>query len=371
MAKNKNNVQIIDFEAFRGAGAGESIGHIKFNATELALNYKIIKVESSALTNATIAASNVGAAPTLNLTMLQTTHDELWGDMASGQMVPYVDGAKLAYGVGSRAVDLIDLSEPLRLHPASADADDFSGDYYFWLASPDLSQVTITGNRDGEQEVQVPFTIFQDDTKGLDHDIGLFGDWTATLNADPYTMFISTEHKARAPYNHDGVLTLESDQVKRVYTYGFYKTNTSVTFDINDVGDVAAVDVIIEVDTISTANGLAVGDYFLIGTELMKITAITYSTTTAASITVNRHIAGTTAAIHLDNATATKLENVFVIPMSSRATWASSVVADVTVGDSNLTGNKGLLTWVSDGTSNITAVVGSTTSGTLAVTTST
>lgn len=145
------------------------------------------------------------------------------------------------------------------------------------------------------------------------------------------------------------------------------------TASSNEVGDITATTASFDIDTLNVDNGFAVGDYLLFSTtaEVVYITAITYATATTATIDVVRGIGGIVAAGHLDNAVITKLSNVYVIPVSRRATWTSTAADDVTVGNSNASENKGLLTWIADGSDSITAVIGATTSQALVVTATT
>lgn len=364
MARDSSQIK---FEEYDVRFKGEDLGYTKMDSTMTSMGMTYREVKDAAQFTGIVAKSKSGAAPTLKVVIYQTDFPNVFDTIAGNQVYPIVDGAKLAWGLGSRKLDLFDEAGEIILHPTGVDNDDYSRDIMYWLAVPDLSAVELKGSRDGAMSIEIPFTILPDTTQSLDLTYGIYGDHTA-VEADPYTVYITTEAKARAPYNHTTALTLLSKAKTQVYAYGFYKTNSSVTAAVNEAGNVAATDASFDFDTLSTASNFAVGDYLLCGTEVMQITAITYATTTTGTITVNRHIAGTTAAAHLDNAAITKLSNVYVIPVTRRATWTSTAADDVTVGNSNALGNKGLLTWLADGSDTITAAVGSTTSPNLTVT---
>jgi len=349
----------------------EDVGFLRMGVTAAELGFRYVQVNDAAQTTGIIAISKNGVAPTLRVEMLQTQYETIFGNIAGDQVYPIVDGAKIAYGIGDRKVSLFELAKPGILHPVGVDDDDYANDIYFHLVVPDLSSVSYGGNRDNAQTVTMNFFVLRDSTKSADFNYGIFGDWTATTNAAPDSVFITTESRARAPYKHTTALTLSSKAKCQVYAHGFYHTDSTVTAALNEVGNIVATDQSFDFDTLSTASNFAVGDYIKLGTEVIYIEGITYATSTTGTLTVVRGIGGSTAAGHSDDAVITKLSNVYVIPVTRRATWASSAGDDVTVGDSNASENKGLLTWVADGSDTITATVSAVASPNLTVTTTT
>lgn len=370
MGRNSSQVQATEYNVFYGPGAGTDIGYTLQDATMATLGFKYVVIQNAAQTQGIIAASKTGVAPTIRITMMQTQFASL-SSLAGSQLYPIVDGAKLAYGMGSRKLDLPSNAMPIRLHPAGVDDTDFSQDIYYWLASPDLSAVQYKGTRDSQQLLEVPFMLFQDTTKSLDFDYGLLGDWTATTNAAPNYVYIDTEYQARVPYKHTSALTLASKQKKQVYGHAFYKTNTTTTCTVNEAGNVAATDQTFDIDALSVASSMSVGQYWIVDTEVLQIESISYSATDEATVTWIRGIGGSVAASHNDDATMTLLTNVYVIPVTLRGTWASSAGDDVTVGDSVASGTKGLLTWIADGSDTITCTVTAIASPNLTVTATT
>lgn len=367
---NRANVQFQEYDVIID-GIG-NIGYTKMDQTIVGLGITYREVNDSAQFTGVIARSKSGAAPTLSIEILETKFPRLFNDIAGAQVYPIVDGAALAWGLGSRTLDLFDEAVQIILHPSGTDSDSYDNDIMFWKAVPDLSQVQIKGMRDGARSIVIPWTILPNEDAGLDLTYGLFGNHTA-VEADPYAIFITTERTSRSPHKHIPALTLNSSSTMKVYANAFYKTNSTTTAALNEAGDITATTASFDIDTLNVDNGFAVGDYLLFsGTaEVVYVTAITYATASTATITVVRGIGGVVAAIHLDNAVITKLSDVYILPVSRRCTWASSSTADVTVGNSNASENKGLLTWVADGAGNITAVIGGKTSQTLVVTTTT
>lgn len=367
---NRQNVQFQEYDVIID-GVG-NIGYTKMDQTMTSPGITYREVNDSAQFTGVIARSKSGAAPTLSTEIYETKFPRLFNDIAGNQVYPIIDGAKLAWGLGSRTLDLFDEAVQVILHPTGVDADDYAADIMYWKAVPDLSQISIKGGRDGARSLVIPWTILPDENQSLDLTYGMFGDHTA-VEADPFGIFITTERTSRAPHKHIPALTLNSNSTMKVYANGFYKTNSTTTAALNEVGDITATTASFDIDTLNVDNGFAVGDYLLFSTtaEVVYITAITYATATTATIDVVRGIGGIVAAGHLDNAVITKLSNVYVIPVSRRATWTSTAADDVTVGNSNASENKGLLTWIADGSDSITAVIGATTSQALVVTATT
>ena len=367
---NRQNVQFQEYD-FIIEGVG-NIGYTKMDQTMTTLGITYREVNDAAQFTGVVAKNKSGAAPALSVEIYETKFPRLFNDIAGNQVYPIIDGARLAWGLGSRSLDLFEEAVQVTLHPTGTDTDDFSADVMYWKAVPDLSQVQLKGGRDGARSIVIPWTVLPNEDVSADLTYGMFGDHTA-VEADPYGIFLTTERTARAPYKHVPALTLNSESTMKIYANGFYKTNGTLTAALNEAGDITATTDSFDIDTISTDNGIVVGDYLLFsGTaEVIRVKTISYSSATEATITATRGIGGKVAAIHLDNAVLTKLENVYVIPVSRRSTWASSAGDDVTVGNSNLLENKGLLTWVADGSDTITAVIGSTTSQAMTVTTTT
>jgi hypothetical protein len=358
----------IKFREYNFRYKNNDVGYVKMDQTMTELGFKYVKVDDTAQTTGIVAIAKNGVAPTFKCEMFQTTFENIFGTLAGSQAYPIIDGAKKAFGIGDRPVDLFTAAGQGVLHPTGIDDDDYADDLMYWKMVPDLSTLSYGGKRDNAQTVTMNFFVLRDDTKSPDFNYGLAGDWTATVNAAPHTVFITTEETPRAPYKHDTALTLGSRAKKQVYGHGFYKEDTTTTAAINEAGDITATTEEFDFDTLNVDNNFAIGDYLLCGTEIMQIFEIAYSAADAATMSVYRGLVGTTAAIHLDNAVLTKLKNTFLIPVTRRGTWASSAGDDVTVGDSNALNTKGLLTWVADGSDTITCTVSAVASPNLTVT---
>jgi hypothetical protein len=367
MANNKQNIVFTEYDVKLDGVSG---GYTKQDTTAVTLGLSYREVSDTAQFVGVTALNKSGAAPTVNVEFYETKFPHLFNTIAGSQVYPIIDGSKLAWALGSRSLDMFDSSVELILHPVGVDADDFSNDIMFWQAVPDLSQVQITGKRDGARSVVVPFRILPNEDVSADLTYGLFGDHSAVESA-PKHVFITTERLSRAPHKHQSAMTLTSSRVVKVYSHAAYYDLSTNTGALNEAGDITATTATFNVDGIADATTWSVGDYFDIGTEVIQLTAKTAVSATEIEGTFTRGVFGTTQAIAVDDAVITKLSNVYVIPVSRRSTWASSVTGDLTVGDSNASENKGLMTWVADGSSNVTATVLAVASPDLVVTTTT
>jgi len=367
MANNKQNIVFTEYDVKLDGVSG---GYTKQDTTAVTLGLSYREVSDTAQFVGITALNKSGAAPTVNVEFYETKFPHLFNTIAGPQVYPIIDGAKLAWGLGSRSLDMFDSSVELILHPVGVDADDFSNDIMFWQAVPDLSQVQIMGKRDGARSIVVPFRILPNEDVSADLTYGLFGDHSAVESA-PKHVFITTERLSRAPHKHQSAMTMTSSRVVKVYSHAAYYNLSTNTGALNEAGDITATTATFNVDGIADATTWSVGDYFDIGTEVIQLTAKTAVSATEIEGTFTRGMFGTTQAIAVDNAVITKLSNVYVIPVSRRSTWASSSTGDLTVGDSNASENKGLLTWVADGSSNVTATVLAVASPNLVVTTTT
>jgi hypothetical protein len=367
MANNKQNIVFTEYDVKLDGVSG---GYTKQDTTSVTLGLSYREVSDTAQFVGITALNKSGAAPTVNVEFYETKFPHLFNTIAGPQVYPIIDGAKLAWGLGSRSLDMFDSSVELILHPVGVDADDFSNDIMFWQAVPDLSQVQIMGKRDGARSIVVPFRILPNEDVSADLTYGLFGDHSAVESA-PKHVFITTERLSRAPHKHQSAMTMTSSRVVKVYSHAAYYDLSTNTGALNEAGDITATTATFNVDGIADATTWSVGDYFDIGTEVIQLTAKTAVSATEIEGTFTRGMFGTTQAIAVDNAVITKLSNVYVIPVSRRSTWASSSTGDLTVGDSNASENKGLMTWVADGSSNVTATVLAVASPNLVVTTTT
>jgi len=118
-----------------------------------------------------------GVEATVELTLLECTKS-LYNDMIrlSGGSVFTPDGGTevAGYGTGAVGTSAILSARTLRLHPVSLAADDYSCDWYFWKARPEVGGITISG--ENPQTLPLTFTAFPDTTKESAIDVFVYGD---------------------------------------------------------------------------------------------------------------------------------------------------------------------------------------------------
>lgn len=367
MALDRTQIAFREYDAYY---KGVHIGYLKKDVTTTSLGIQYRKVDDTAQFVGVVAANKSGAAPTAQVEIYQTDFPNVFNVLAGDQMYPIVSGADLAWGLGSRTLDLFAEAGELRFHPTGVDLDDTANDITYWLATADLSNVTFGGKRDNAQSIVIPFMIYPDEDASLDLTYGIFGN-NSISEADPDHVFITTEYLSRAPHKHQSAITLTSHRVVQFYAHAAYYDVVTDSAAINEVGNVSATEFTFNVDGIADSSTWTVGSYFLCQSEVFRITAVVVVSATEVTVTVNRGMFGTTQATHADNVACDLLENVYVIPVRRRATWASSSTGDFTVGNSNASENKGQVTWVADGSGNLTATVGAVASPACVVTTTT
>jgi len=365
MALDKTQIKFIEYDVYF---KGTHIGYLKKDTTTTSPGIQYRKVDDTAQFVGVVAANKNGAAPTAQVEIYQADFPNIFGALAGDQVYPIVSGASVGYGIGSRTIDLFQEAGELRYHPTGRNLDDVDDDITYWLAFPMLDQIQFGGKRDTAQSLVLPFQILPDEDAGLDLTYGIYGDATIS-EADPDHVFVNTEYLSRAPHRHISAITLKSHQVVQFYAHAAYYDVVTDSAAINEAGNVSATEFIFNVDGIADSSTWTVGSYFLCQSEIFRITAVTVVSATEVTVTVNRGLFGTTQATHADNTACDLLENVYVIPVRRRCTWASSSTGDFTVGNSNASENKGLVTWVADGSGNLTATIGATASPATVVTT--
>lgn len=370
MALDKSKVRLREYDLYT-----ESLGRVGYLVsaqTQTSPGSEYIVVENAAQTRGIVKGWKVGDKPTLTAQLLQVDFEALFGGMGGGQYPEIVDSTtgNKSWGMGDKVIDLDNIGEFVRLHPTDADADDFTQDIAFWKAAPDFSQVTISGNRDEAQTVTVPFRIFADENKSADERFGRVGDWTA-VEGTPLGVFIQVG-KTQYPYVHTVETELARAGVKTPLVANIFNGALSgTTCTIDEVGGITATQTLVDVDAVTNTALFAVGDYVQINSaEVAEIIGATVTGANSKQLTLLRGVGGTTAAIAADNDTIEILSNVSVSRGTEKATWASSDGTKATVGNSNASSNKGIVTAVATGFANITATVNAKASPNFAVTVS-
>lgn len=369
MAKDTSQIKLVEYNAYFD---NSEVGYLVTAETQVSPTATYVDVTNAAQFVGILKSWLIGWQPNVRITMMQTDYQYLWGELGAGQLYPEVDATdstRKAYWMGSREIDSDSLQKTFYLRPKSAAVGDYSGDIFFWKAMPDFSQVTISGNRDNANTVQVPMKIFPNKDVSIDKTYGCFGDWSVVAGA-PHSVFVQLSSTAQAPYKHISAITIEEDGEHVMQPYAAFITASDYGGAINNVSNIAAGVTTVEVDGISPVNLLAVGDYIKCSTgdEVSQVTDITYSNGGAdATLTVIRDIANSGQETFHNNAVFKKLSDLTILPIRNRATHASANAAVFTAGDSESAGTKGLVTGVVGGTANYTSTL-SAVVGTVAVT---
>lgn len=351
---------------------GVEVGIVK-TGSSVTINQNTVALTDVDQYFGTVAEIQQGWNVTANIVLYEVQYSTLMALIAAGKVTQSTSGGETAYDFDTVPRNLPNLASEVIFRPTDAASGDFSNDIVFWKANISTT-LNIMGDRTKFQEIAVTITAYPDTSRAVtgypySATYARIGSFAITA-ADPDYIGIIAGRKASAPYKHCPGITLDSGAVMQVEAFGAWISATSTTCDLNDGTDVNTTDTAFVYDAKTSGISFA-GRYVKIGTEVCYCSADSGGTGTSGTLTVVRAACFSTAASHLDNATITLLDTPIVYRYTNAATFASSVTTDVTVGNSNTTGNKGLLTWVSSGSSNITAASsdGTPTSKNLVVTT--
>lgn len=335
---------------------GTDVGIVKTGST-ININQNTVQLTDVDQYFGTVAETQQGWSVTASVTLYEVQYSTLMALISSGKVNNVVSGTSTAYDFDTVPVNLVTNSAEVIFRPTDAASGDFSNDVVFWKANVSVT-LTLMGDRTKYQEIPVTITAYPDTARarsGYPYSatyarIGSF----AITATDPSYVGIIAGRTATAPYKHVPAATLDSYGTLQLEAFGAWITNTATTAALNDATDINTTDTAIVYDAKSTATDFT-GKYILMETEVLYVSADSGGTAATGTLTCQRAACFSTAAAHLDNVAITLLETPIVYRYTNAATWASSVAADATVGDSNTTGNKGKVTWVSSGSTNITA----------------
>lgn len=306
----------------------------------------------------------------VQVTLMDVSPSFIYGTLMSGQVFAKTAASgDLFVGFGNRKIDMLNIAAELRLHEYGVDDTTRTLDWLFWKAKAKFDGTEFAYGATTIKELVVNFTIYPDLDKAVDYQYGGYGDARGyDAEAVPKGVWIATGKTAQVPGKHLTALTLNPSDLQDLQAFAAYSTNGTITAAINDATDINSTDTAIVYDTLAGGTIVA-GDYILIDSEYMRVTANDTGTNT---LTVQRGIWGSTAAAHLDNAVITVQTAVSIVRVTNWATWASSATADVTVGTTfggSGTASIGRIAHVSSGSSNVTATVNTKASPNLVVTT--
>jgi len=295
--------------------------------------------------------------PKLEMTFMSSSQEFLRSQVWKDRVDIDTNGADTTFYFGNENKDLVTLSSEVRLHPSSLDLDNKSEDFLFYKGVIQKDALELLFSREDTQDVDVEMIIFPDTTKSTNREYGYAG--PGTSQQVPLTVFIqNSKTLASTPPMHSETQDMEEGDVFQLEAWAMNGSDASITLDINNGAGYAGTRAIVSMafDALSPVSSLVAGQYIkgTAGTEWMYVSSVTYATTSTGTMVVVREVAGSVIEAYSDNNTLTVQSDIGFQRVTDIGAWASSVVADVTVGDSSATNNKGLATWVSSGTSNIT-----------------
>jgi len=118
-----------------------------------------------------------GAEATVEFTLLECTktiYDQMIAIAGGSVFTPNGGTSVAGFGTASVGRSAVVDSRTLRLHPVSLPATDYSADWNFWKARPEIGGITLSG--ENPQTLPLTFTAYPDTTKQSEIDIFALGD---------------------------------------------------------------------------------------------------------------------------------------------------------------------------------------------------
>jgi hypothetical protein len=335
---------------------GVDVGIVK-TGSKIDINQNTVSLNDVDQYFGTVAETQQGWSITASVTLYEVQYSTLMALISAGKVNNVVSGTSTAYDFDTVPVNLVSNSSEVIFRPTDSASGDFSNDVVFWKANVSVT-LSLMGDRTKYQEIPVTITAYPDTSRarsGYPYSatyarIGSF----AISATDPDYIGIIAGRTATAPYKHVPAVTLDSYGTLQLEAFGAWITNTTTTAALDDATDINTTDTAVVYDAKSAAVDFT-GKYYTIGTEVFYCSADSGGTGATGTLTSQRAACFSTAAAHLDNAAITLLETPIIYRYTNVAEWASSSTADMTIGNSNTTGNKGKGTWVSSGSTNVTA----------------
>lgn len=334
---------------------GEVVGVVK-TGTTVNVGQEVVDLTDADQFVGVSASIQTGFNISGSFVMYQVNYPTLMSLIASGKVTNVVSGSDRAFDFTSVPVNLVSNAVELILRPTDSGTD-YSSDIVIWKCDVRVN-FDLMGDRTKFQEITVNFRAFPDTSRAItgyptSATYMRIGD-SSLVATDPTFIGIIAGRTAYAPYLHCPALTLDNGAVMQVEAFGAWFADAASTAAVNEAGNVTATQLTIAYDTKSTSTDYT-GRYIKIGTERLYVSADSGGTAASGTWTVTRAAGFSTAATALDNAVVTLQDTPIVYRLTNTVTWASSVTADLTAGNSVASGTKGRLTHVSSGSSNVTA----------------
>jgi hypothetical protein len=378
---NVNNTRIQQYVAYWKSAQSNvftELGITETGTPEFGAKGSYVNLEDADQFFGRIASQLVGHEVMCRIVLKEVSYAELYSRLLQGQLYQVIDGVRRRYDADTVPVNMNrDIAGELRLVPLSAPPGDLSECITIWKAAPQLD-LKLAGDRTKYQTVAAEFMAYPDSLRarpGYPLSAGYYGlgDPNA-LPSDPDFIGASFGDQPMAPYKHTPAFSIAPGDKKKTFWYGAWTADGTQTALINNGGGYSATATSLIYDTKSPLEDFT-GKYIRINSEILYVTADSNPTGSAGTLTVVRGALFSTPATIADNDTITvqNPDSIAILPVTGRAIFASSAPAVATVGDSASTGSlpfgdKGLVTHVSAGTTNITATIGTTVSQALVTT---
>ena len=320
----------------------------------------------------TIKMWNRANIPTVSFSVFSNDVETMRTKLMKGQVSSetYSDGtSKIGFGVETIGSDTFAGVLLMTPYPEPSGYG-YDADFRFTKAVIRIEfDNIIASSKETPAEVPLTVTMLPDTSQDTGFEYGTFGNWQGVLS-DPLGVSITTYQYALTndPRKSLSEITLNDDELQRLECLAHYGTTptsaTTTTSSARSSATATSVDV-------TSATDIAVGDIINIGSEYMRVSAISTNT-----LTIQRAALGSTAASsHTSGSNLKVITNVSSVNTRDSATWSSTDTAKVKVGNTyqgSGTDNKGVVSHVgADGgtPATIKATVGATNSPNLTVNT--
>jgi len=353
--------------------AGKNLGLTKVDTPSINIAGRISTAEADQIASDEALANFDGFRDLyVDVTFLDTSPEFIMGTLLEGMYGYRAGSAGALYGMGDPNIDLSSMAKELVLIPTANPVGSRVRSFVLWKAYPDLRQnIQIVGSKNNWQQATIRFRLLPDFNQDRLFRYMAWGNLDAE-GGDPKSLvivankFIPVQNGSRQMNS----ITLKLGGAERLRTIRFDWALDTVTALVNDATGLLVGETLLVLDALNVNTSLAVGDYIIVGTEVMRISSVPLSYVSSGSFGVVRGALGTTEAVQADNAVVTKLKNVYGIDWTEQAEFSSGTPANVTVGNNRNDETeqaKGFLTAKTPATSSVITATSGATSQTITV----
>jgi hypothetical protein len=333
------NIQLTQYNLYVD---GVDAGLLEDGAVSFSINGEEIVVDNVEQISGIVKSWDTGLPITGSVKFERTDFAFFRDIIAQGRVDQRNSGSSFALGMGTKRRDVTtDHTVPVLFHPTHLPLASKEGDAYFWKVAFDLSDVPWVGSRTEHQTIEVPMKVFPDLDQENGWEYGIFGDWTLT-SSTPLGCFFTMKNQIYEPGLHLDAFAIKPGQIDSFNLFAFFgdTTTSPITATIDNVAGYTATDTTMVFDALSSANGLAAGDYIVLvtdtGNEYLYLTSVTYTSSTAGSFDCVRKTNGSddNNDTVTDGAAITRIADPYwVNHTNSGGTLSNGTPATATVGD--------------------------------------